>query len=43
VRIDDRLVDAHHGLAAALHALGRISEADVHAAKARQLQTQAPR
>lgn len=43
VRIDDRLIDAHHGLAAALHALGRISEADIHAAKARQLQTQAPR
>lgn len=42
-RLDNTLADIHHGLAAALHALGRAQESDYHAAKARQLQTQAPR
>lgn len=42
-RLDNTLADVHHGLAAALHALGRAQESDYHAAKARQLQTQAPR
>jgi Flp pilus assembly protein TadD len=43
VRLDDSLAEAHGALAAALEALGRLSEAGFHAARARQLQAQAPR
>ncbi len=43
VRLDDSLAEAHGALAAALEALGRLSEAGFHAARARRLQAQAPR